>query len=370
MSALPGTVLIIIPFLAAIAVSALATPAVARFAIALNVVDRPSERSVSKRGDMPLMGGLAIALGFFTGLAVAVMVFPEGARFVSRLEGLVIGALLLVVIGAWDDQGNLGPFAKLGVQVLAAYIAFMYGFRLEHFTEPITGASWIFPEWISAIATVFWIVGITNAINLMDGLDGLATGISAIIALTLAFIAWQMNEVSAIVIAVVLIGSLIGFLPYNFPPARIFLGDTGSLFVGFLLSLICLEGYRQVAVVTFVVPLLVLAVPIIDTLLSIIRRIVRGTAIFAPDRHHLHHRLLEVHRTHKAAVLSIYFITACFCVIAVSFTRLTGTVAVAVLIAVVLLTIRLLMNLGIFEYHDQAAESPPSEKQSNEGYEI
>jgi UDP-GlcNAc:undecaprenyl-phosphate GlcNAc-1-phosphate transferase len=152
-----------------------------------------------------------------------------------------------------------------------------------------------------------------------------------------------------VLVGVALVGALLGFLPYNFPPARIFVGDTGALFIGYSLSLLALEGYQRVTLLTFIVPLLALAVPLIDTLLSILRRMRRRTSIVRADRLHIHHRLLESAGSHRSAVLSIYFLTACFCIIAVSFTRLEGYAAVLFLGAVVLLTLRLLRNLGFFE---------------------
>jgi UDP-GlcNAc:undecaprenyl-phosphate GlcNAc-1-phosphate transferase len=151
-----------------------------------------------------------------------------------------------------------------------------------------------------------------------------------------------------------LLGGLLGFLPWNFPPARIFLGDTGSLFVGFTLSVLALEGYRQLSLLPFVVPVLALAVPILDTSLSILRRLRLGTPIFSADRHHMHHRLLETGGSTRSAVLQFYFLTACFGLIALSFTQLRGVVAMACLAAVALLTLRLLWNLGVLSAHPDA----------------
>jgi UDP-GlcNAc:undecaprenyl-phosphate GlcNAc-1-phosphate transferase len=187
----------------------------------------------------------------------------------------------------------------------------------------------------------------------MDGLDGLSAGIGAIIALTLTYIAFQADQVVGVLVGMAFLGALLGFLPYNFPPARIFLGDTGALFIGFNLSLLALEGYRKLSVLTFVVPLLALAVPLMDTTLSIYRRLRRGGPIMAPDRQHIHHRLLDSEGSHRSAVLSIWFLTACFCVIAVSFTNLEGTAALIFLALVLVLTLRLLRNLGFFQVHDQ-----------------
>ncbi|MCZ6784606.1 MAG: MraY family glycosyltransferase, partial [Proteobacteria bacterium] len=194
--------------------------------------------------------------------------------------------------------------------------------------------------------TTIWIVGVTNALNLIDGLDGLASGLGAIIASTLVVICWQAGQGAGVIFGAALVGALVGFLPYNFPPARIFIGDTGALFLGYSLALLALDGYRTSALLTFVVPLLALAVPLLDTGLSILRRLRAGQPIFHADRLHMHHRLLETEGSDRGAVLSLYFLTACFCIIAVSFTRLQGYAAIIFLGAVVILTARLLRNLG------------------------
>jgi UDP-GlcNAc:undecaprenyl-phosphate GlcNAc-1-phosphate transferase len=197
--------------------------------------------------------------------------------------------------------------------------------------------------------TTLWIVGVTNALNLIDGLDGLAAGVGAIVGGTLTLICWQIGQPLGVLMGVALVGALLGFLPFNFSPARIFLGDTGALFIGYMLSLLAIEGYAKASLLTFVVPLLALAVPIMDTLLSILRRLRRHTKVFSADRLHMHHRLLESEGSQRSAVLSLYFLTACFCVIALSFTRLEGVAAILFLAMVLALTYRLLRNLGLFD---------------------
>lgn len=344
---------ILIAWIVAIGVSAAATPLVAWAALVMGVVDRPNERKVSKRANMPLLGGVAVALGFYVSMAVALVMVDQNAltqlEVGGHINGLFFGGLLLLVVGAWDDKGNMRPVVKLAAQGIAAWIAIAYGYKITYFTDPFLGEVWFFPTWLTWVISTLWIVGITNAINLIDGLDGLATGVSAIITLTLIVIALQMEQVGTILLGIPLLGALLGFLPFNFPPARVFLGDTGALFIGFTLSLTCLEGYRQITVLTFIVPLLVLAVPILDTSLSVLRRVRKRMHVFSADRAHIHHRMLDVHGSHRAAVLSIYFLTACFCVIAISLMRLKGVVAVVFLMAVALLTLRLLVNLRFFE---------------------
>jgi len=346
---------LVIPLLVAAGVSAAATPIVGRVAQLFGVIDRPDDRKVNRRQDIPLLGGLAVALGFFVGLSVAILLAGDGVEFRNHIEGQLFGSLLLLMLGVVDDRRPLTARSKLAVQVAAAAVAIAYGFRIEHFTDPITLTTWAVPTPLVWLITLLWIVGITNAMNLMDGLDGLTTGLGVIIGLTLTWICFQAGQPAATLAGVAFLGALLGFLPYNFPPARIFLGDTGALFIGFNLSLLALEGYRKLSLLTFVVPLLALAVPLLDTALSIYRRIRRRKSILSPDRLHMHHRLLESEGSHRAAVLSIWFLTACFCVIAVSFTNLEGWSALVFLALVIVLTLRLLRNLGFFDFDDRSA---------------
>jgi len=336
----------LIPLLVSFVVALITTPLVARAAVALGIVDRPSERSVSRRANMPLLGGLAVAGGLAAGV-VAGVYLTEDLFYTQRAGGLLLGGLLVIALGVLDDQRGLGAVPKLAVQVIAASIAIASGFRVEHLTDPITSTVLSFPPWLSWIGTTLWIVGITNAVNLIDGLDGLAAGVGAIIGGTLTVIAWQAGSPIGVCVGLALLGALLGFLPFNFAPARIFLGDTGALFIGFVLALLALEGTRRLALLTFVVPLLALAVPILDTGLSILRRLLQRASPFQADRQHMHHRLLAARGSARAAVLQFYFVTACFCLIALSFTRIRGVVAALFLAVVIVLTLRLLWNLGV-----------------------
>ena len=345
------------PFAIAAAVSAATTPIAARIARALGAVDRPDARKVNLRGDIPLLGGIAVALGFCVGLAVALILTGGEHAYRGHIEGQLLGSLILLAIGVIDDRKALSARSKLPFQMTAAAVAIFYGFRIDHLTDPFSLQVWRFPEPLVWIVTGLWIVGITNAMNLMDGLDGLAAGIACIIGATLTFLAFQADQAVGVFTGLAFLGALLGFLPYNFPPARIFLGDTGALFIGFNLSLLALEGYSKLTVLTFVVPLLALAVPLIDTTLSIYRRLRRRRSILSPDRHHMHHRLLDSEGSQRSAVLAIWFLTACFCVIAVSFTNLEGTAALIFLGLVVALTLRLLRNLGFFEVGEARGNS-------------
>jgi UDP-GlcNAc:undecaprenyl-phosphate GlcNAc-1-phosphate transferase len=333
---------------AAFATAALATPLAARLSLAFGAIDRPNERKVSVRANIPRWGGLAVALGSFVGLAVALLMLGDGLPVSGGLEAFAAGGLLVLAIGALDDRWSLSAWPKLFVEIAAAGIAFWAGLRIEHVTEPITGQVWYFTPWLSWALTTAWIVVVTNSFNLIDGLDGLCTGVSAIIATALTILAFQAGHLVGLVVGVALVGALLGFLPFNFPPARIFVGDTGALFVGYSLSLLALISYQRVTVVTFLVPLLTLAVPLLDTGLSILRRLRQRSNVMLADREHIHHRMLrDFQGSHRPAVLSLYFLTACFCLIAISFARLQGYAVIIFLVVVLGLTWRILRNLGL-----------------------
>jgi UDP-GlcNAc:undecaprenyl-phosphate GlcNAc-1-phosphate transferase len=343
-------------------VAALSTPIVKRFALSIGAVDRPNDRKVSHRAAMPLMGGLAVGLGCGSGL-VAAYFLASGDGLSIRIAGFAAGATILLLVGAWDDRFTMPAVSKLVFQIIAAAIAIESGFGVNLFSDPITGITFDVPLWILWPVSLLWIVGVTNAMNLIDGLDGLSSGLGAIIAATLTIICWQAGQWMGVVIGLSLFGAVIGFLPFNFPPARIFLGDTGSMLIGFGLSLLALEGYRKTAFLAFIVPMLALAIPLLDTSLSILRRLRSGRGVFSADRLHMHHRLLYREGSHKNAVLMLYFLTGCFCMIAVSFSQLEGWVAFGYLAAVVAVTVRLLRNLDAFSLEVHSGAPPLLEEQ-------
>ena len=333
--------------LVAAGVAALVTPAVMRLALAVGAVDRPNERKVSRRTRMPLLGGLAVGAGCGGGLLLATL-WTGGPELWPKAAGFVFGGALLMLVGFVDDRFTLRASIKFTFQLVAAMIAIQSGFRIDLFSDPVTVTTYAVPVWIMLPVSLVWIVGVTNAMNLIDGLDGLSSGLGAIIAATLTIICWQAEQWIGVVIGLSLLGGLLGYLPFNFPPARIFLGDTGSLLIGFSLSILALEGYRKAAFLAFIVPILALAIPLLDTLLSIARRIRSGRSMFSPDKLHMHHRLLLREGSHKNAVLMLYFLTGCFCMIAISFAQIDGWLAFVYLAAVVAVTIRLLRNLDAF----------------------
>lgn len=337
---------ITIVLIAAIA-AAVATPGVIRLARCLGAIDRPNERKVSQRRQMPLLGGLAVGVGCAAGLLAAWVLGPP-FESMTRIGAFAAGGLVLMLVGAWDDRFDLDARGKFVFQIGVAALAVHAGFRVDLFSLPFADTTYQVPFWIFWPVSMIWIVGVTNAMNLIDGLDGLSSGLGAIIAATLTIICWQAGQWVGVVLGLALCGALVGYLPYNFPPARIFLGDTGSLLIGYGLALLALEGYRKTAFLAFLVPMLALAIPLLDTLLSIVRRLRSGRGVFSADRMHMHHRLLHREGSHKNAVLMLYFLTGCFCMIAVSFSQIDGWLAFVYLAAVVAVTIRLLRNLDAF----------------------
>ncbi len=337
-----------VPLLVAGFVSVCLTPFAMKWGIWLDVIDRPNERKVSRRAKIPLIGGVSIFIGCTLGLLSALAMGLESNDLTIKSLGFLAGGLLLVLVGLWDDRFYLSAWQKLPFQILAAAIAIGSGFAIDFITNPFSSTTLPVPVWLSWPLTLLWILLVTNAMNLIDGLDGLASGMGAIVAATLVIICWQADQLVGVVIGLSMLGALVGFLPYNFPPAKSFLGDSGAYFLGFALALISVQGYRKEAVLTFVVPALALAVPLIDVALSIFRRIRRGDRIFSPDDMHMHHRLLRREGTHRRAVLWLYFQTACFGLIAISFSRITGIGRYLLLVVVMGLTIRLLRNLGLF----------------------
>ena len=344
------------PFLLAFAVSFFATPAVARLAWRVGALDRPSERGVNQRPDVPLMGGLAVLLGLLSGLALASLLARPVDVLDERVLGFLLGGGLIVAAGIRDDCFGMRAPGKLAVQVVAAGVAIAHGFEISRLTDPITHTLVDLPTWLGWSVTFLWIVGITNALNLLDGMDGLAAGVGVIIGATLTLIAWQVGSPFGFFTGLALVGGLAGFLPHNFPPARVFLGDTGSLLLGYALALLALDGYQRVSLITFVVPLLALAVPILDTTLSVARRLYRRQPLFRPDRLHMHHRVLALQGNTRSALVQFYSLTAAFCLVALSIRDLGGVVAAGFLIVVLLLTIRMLWNLGSLRFSDDPGD--------------
>jgi UDP-GlcNAc:undecaprenyl-phosphate/decaprenyl-phosphate GlcNAc-1-phosphate transferase len=321
----PG-VLYAAAFLIAGAVSALATPLIVRLASRLGIVDDDGHDRRMHDLPKPRVGGIAVFFGFAFALfavlgasyASPLGLLPPTDQFdaIHKLVGLLFGSLLILGVGIWDDVMQMRPGNKLVAQIVVASISMLYGFVIPGITVPFDhnpGTNWIdFPIWVGIPLTLLWYVGMMNAINFLDGLDGLLAGVAAISSLFLFVIAvLHANPVVAVVVAA-LTGAALGFLPYNFNPARIILGDAGSLFIGYVFATVSIIGASKTAIaISVVVPLLVLALPVLDTAAAIVRRARSGKRITEADRGHFHHQLIfRFGLNVRQAVLLLYAV--CF----------------------------------------------------------
>ena len=292
--------------LAAAVVALISTPVVRSLAFRVGAVDVPKDGRRMHNHPIPRMGGLAIFFGFL----LSVLVFLPLSK---QYRGMLLGAVIIVILGIFDDIYALPAKPKFLVQIVAALIAVHAGCRIYILSNINIFSSdpfWIL-GWLSIPISVFWIVGITNAVNLIDGLDGLACGVSTISSMTMLVIALTVAEAQVAILMAALAGACIGFLPYNLNPAKIFMGDTGSTFLGFVLATVSIQGlFKSYAIISFAVPFLVLGLPIFDTCFAILRRLARGQSPMAPDRGHIHHRLIDMGFTQKQAVAVLYLISA------------------------------------------------------------
>jgi UDP-GlcNAc:undecaprenyl-phosphate GlcNAc-1-phosphate transferase len=353
--------LYLVVFLASAAAVAVVTPLVRRLAVKVGAVDAPSDRKVHPR-PTPTGGGIAILAGTITGLGVAYAIpeFRSLFRESSELQGTLVAVVVITVLGLVDDLRTLSPPAKIAGQILAAGILVLNGVELLFFWFPSQGVISLGPD-LSVPLTILWVLILVNAVNLIDGLDGLAAGIVVVAAG--AFFVWvfaapptfpslQGPEISsAALLSAVAAGAAVGFLPYNFHPARIFMGDAGSMQLGLLLAAATVAGVGRTVkasggdIAAFSIPVLlpvfVLAVPLLDVALAVIRRLVRGRPVFAPDKEHIHHQLQEIGHTHRRTVLILYLwaILLAGSGLAVSF--INGRLTVGLIVAATLMVIAL-----------------------------
>lgn len=318
----------------------LATPLVKRAAIHWGAVDLPNQRKVHDHV-MPRLGGLAIYAGFMLAILVD---YPA----VYELRGLLLGGTIIMLVGIADDLRGLPPLVKLGGQIAAAAVVVAMGVRVEFVTHPFSLEETINLGWLAIPVTIFWIIGVTNAINLIDGLDGLAAGISAIAAVTMAVVAWKEGQLLVVYCALILAASALGFLRHNFYPAKIFMGDSGSMFLGYNLSVLAILGLTKSATtISLFIPVVILGIPIIDTFCAIIRRCVNSQPIFQADKAHLHHRLLAMGFSHRQTVLTIYGINLVLGTSAILLTHLTTPQAVFILLSLSTITLIGANKIGI-----------------------
>lgn len=310
--------------------SILITPVVKRLAFKIGATDKPNQRKVHQK-IMPRLGGLAIYISFVVGVLI---IRPE----TPYMGAILLGSAIVVLTGILDDMYELSAKTKLLGQLSAALVVVLWGgVQVEFINLPFTTDVLEF-GFLSIPITVLWIVGITNAINLIDGLDGLAAGVSSIALITISVMAILIPNPFVVIMGGILLASTIGFLFYNFYPAKIFMGDTGAMFLGFMISVLSLLGFKNVTFISFVIPLIILGVPISDTFYAILRRIVSKKPISEPDKSHLHHCLLGLGFTHRQTVLLIYAMAAFFGLVAIIFSqaKLLGSIGLIIVLLIII----------------------------------
>ncbi len=340
--------LYIAAFACAFAITLVATPFAKWLSIKCGAIDYPKDRGVHKK-PMPRMGGVAMVLGF-TITALMVYYFDRsmsGKQFV----GFLAGALLIAGLGVVDDMKNLPAKLKFCVQMVAALIVILSGTRIQVVLWPMTTALQAF----SIPITLIWIVGVTNAVNLIDGLDGLAAGVTSIAALSLMVLCIMTGSTTAVVLTAALAGACLGFLPRNFNPAEIFMGDTGSTFLGFVLAVTSILGvFKGYALLAIVVSVLCVGLPIFDTIFAMLRRMAKNQPIMQADRGHLHHRLIDHGFNQRQAVLIMYTISLLMGMLAIFISfKDSGIIVVVILTIIVLSFIIYYFNAHIKNKNDK-----------------
>lgn len=329
-------------FVVAFLISYASTPIAKILAFRIGAVDVPKDNRRMHKKPTARIGGIAIFYGFI----ISILCF---AKIDTALRGILIGCIVIVVLGIFDDIYNLNALFKFFVQIAAALIVVMHGVRIDHMSSFGFGSSPYISLGIWSVPiTVLWIVGVTNAVNLIDGLDGLAAGVSTISTVSLFAISLIMRETSVAIVTAAVAGAGFGFLPYNIHPAKIFMGDTGSTFFGFILGSISIVGlFKSYAVVSIAVPFLILGLPIFDTAFAIIRRLLHGQSPMHPDRGHVHHRLIDLGFDQKQTVIILLITSGLLSLSAVVLLLCGAQRAIVLIIAAMFLSlvgIRLAQN--------------------------
>ena len=298
-------------------ISYLSTPFVKKLAVKIGAVDVPKDNRRMHKVPIPRMGGMAIVIAFL----LCTFLFVELDR---QMRGVLLGAVIILVVGVLDDCLTLKALPKFLAQIVAALIVYFSGNEIRYVSHPFANGLLDLGVF-SGFVTVVWIVMMTNAVNFIDGLDGLAVGVSGISTATMLVIAMLMGEVDVAVILAALLGSCLGFIPYNFNPAQIFMGDTGSTFLGFVLAGLSIQGlFKMYAVISFLVPFLILGVPFFDITFAVIRRLAKHQNPMTADRGHIHHRLIDMGLSQKQSVAIVYMLTGILGLAAVLLANSTG----------------------------------------------
>lgn len=352
---------VMLALLVALVVSFMMTPVVKTFAYKVGAIDVPKDNRRMHKTPIPRLGGLAIFIGFMVSILLFAHITPE-------MKSILLGAVIIVVLGVVDDIMALPAMLKFVVQIGAALIPATNGVQILAFSNPnIFSADlyWVLGG-LSVPFTVLWIVGLTNAVNLIDGLDGLANGVSAISATTMLVIALMASEAQVAIVMAALVGASVGFMPYNLNPAKMFMGDTGATFLGYILATMSIQGlFKYYAVISFVVPFMILGLPIFDTAFAFIRRIAHGQSPMHADRSHIHHRLIDMGLNQKQAVATLYVISAILGLSAVVLT--TSGEQKAILLFLTLCIVGVVAARVVFpQYKDSTSEKSVPESDETE----
>lgn len=325
-------------------VSLILVPIAKKVANHVGAVDMPNARKIHKKA-MPRMGGLAIFGGFLIGYILY-------GDITTQMLSVLIGSFIIFLLGIFDDIKPIPAKYKFLVQIIAAIIVVVYG--KIYFTElTFLGLKIEFSLLVSYVLSVFFIVAISNAINLIDGMDGLASGISSIYFATIATIAIVLNRLGGldIVLSLIMLGATLGFLAWNFPPAKIFMGDSGSLFLGFMISIIALLGFKVTTLTSLVIPITILAIPIFDTVLAILRRMLKGESIGSPDKEHFHHQLLKLKFSTKTSLIIIYSVNIMFSAISIFYVLGDNREAMVLYLILMLFLLFIILKTDILYEH-------------------
>lgn len=326
--------LILVPFVFVVFI----IPFIKKIAVEINAIDIPRGRHIHKR-PTPKLGGVAIFLGFLLGY----MIFGEHT---NAMNAVLISSVVLIILGVIDDMFELNPSTQFLGQLIAASITvFMGGLLIKNLSA---FGLYIDFKWFAYPLTIFFIVGCINCINLIDGLDGLSGGISSIYYLTIGIIAIIQNKTGLdFVLSFTMLGATLGFLVYNFNPASIFAGDAGSNFMGYMIAVIALLGFKNVTMTSFLIPLMIIAIPILDTLFAIIRRLLKHQPLFKGDSFHIHHQLLNRHLSVKQTVFTIYIMDALFAFASILYILQDGLIVYIVYGILLLLVLFVVLKTNI-----------------------
>ena len=338
----------IIPFLAAFVLTFIQMPFTIKLAKKKGFLDVPKdERRVHKK-PIPVGGGIAMVI---TVTLLMLYYLPINKSLIMTL----IASLVIALSGLYDDKKDLSPKLKFLFQILAGVLLVLGGMKIEFLTNPFDSHDALFIlNMLSIPVTIFWVCGITNTINLIDGLDGLASGVSMICAISMFFITYKMGRYDVSMVCALVAGACLGFLPFNFNPAKIFMGDTGALYLGFMLSYISISGFlKQAAILMIFVPVLILGVPVFDTAFAMVRRKLSGKSMVEADKGHLHHRLLKMGLNQRQTVVILYSISAIFGVLANLISRFHSSIALVISLGVLLIIIATGVAAGMLKNKEE-----------------